>query len=56
MEDIRLRIDEIFEGGEPVYVFSHTVPPHPTWTFGATCEAFVTKAGPGLLLDYWGRS
>jgi hypothetical protein len=54
--DIGARLDEI-SGAQPVYLFAHTLMPHPPRTFTSNCEQISTLTTSGddtATLTFWG--
>jgi hypothetical protein len=43
--DVGRRIADVISDGAPVFLFSHTMPPHPPATFTSSCEEIATKGG-----------
>lgn len=52
--DIAAHVDEIFAGRKPVFLFSHTMPPHPPRTFSARCTELRVTDRQAPLRDFWG--
>lgn len=52
--DVGTHFEEIFDGRRPVYLFSHTMPPHPPRTFDRRCSELHVKDRQAPLRDYWG--